>query len=388
MLHVLPRFPSRRHLFAPFLVAASLLFIVLPLSAFTFTAHTAGHLYKLNVISKVSPAWNAGSCYDIIVVANGSAYVADNSIDAANASVQTMQPRSTTTSPIGRGDFQGPANCASFDFSQEGPTGVLVVHHQKEGQWHGGGGGGDQLWAGDGDSTVKVFDLATGKLLTNPPIQTGAPSDKRADELDYIPTANQVVVANPDASPPYLTYINANTFKVEFTQKFPNATAGMEQPRFYRGFLYQAIPATTANPGGEIDKIDPRSHTILHVYPTPNCGDSGLIMIGNRAATGCANGPSAIVNLDSGKVTMVHTGTTLVGKGTDMVDADVSLGRFFFADYGSSSMIITDVKGNVLGQIATDGLAHSVAVDQESHRVFIPEGSLGGVAQYVPTGGE
>lgn len=375
----------RRFLYVP---ASVLFFIIVALPASAFASHTSGPLYKLDVTSKV-PNWDVTTCYDIVSVFNHTGYVSDNNTSAANSAVRKAKSGATTVTPIGLGLFAGPAGCHAFDFSQDGPTGNMVVQPRGEGQqWH-GGGGGPELWVGDGNSTVKVFDLATGKLLTKPPIQTGAPSDKRADELDYIPTTNQVVFANPDASPaPFLTYIDATTFKVLSRQVFdgkngnPNATAGMEQPRFYRGLLYLALPATTQNPGGEIDKINPRTHAILRVYPTPNCGASGLTMIGIYAATGCANGASQIVNLGTGRVT-----TLSAGKGSDMVAGDVSLGRFFFADYASSSLIITDVHGNILDTIATDDLAHSVAVDQQTHRVFVPEGSLGGVAQYVPTKG-
>jgi hypothetical protein len=318
-------------------------------------------LYKLKVVTKVTPAWTASSCYDIIVVNEGNAFVADNSLSAATASVQKIHGASAT--PIGRGLFQGQASCHQFDFSQEGPTGTLVV--------------GDRLWAGDGNSTVRVFSLS-GTLLAT--ISTGTPADKRADEFDYIPTTNQVVVANPDASPhPFLTFIDASTHAVVSHQTFPHATA-LEQPRYHNGFLYLSVPGTTENPGGEIDKINPTTHAIVRVYPTGNCGPSGLAIIGRYAAAGCANGASEIVNLSNGQVT-----TLAVGKGADMVGWDNEWGRFFFADYASAMTIVTDIHGTILTAIPTDALAHSVAVDQDSHRVFIPEGSLGGVAQYVPT---
>jgi hypothetical protein len=330
-------------------------------------------LYTLQFTARV-PFWNAASCYDIIVVVDHTAYVADNSIDKVHAAVERVQGNNVT--PIGQGDFQGPADCQQFNFSQEGPTGTLVV--------------GNQLWAGDGDSTVKVFDLPSGTLLKT--IQIGTPADNRADELDYIPTTNEVVVANPDAQPhPFLTYIDATSLdQVGASQVFdgsnglPDAQA-LEQPRFFRGIQYQAVPGTVNPDGsldnnGEIDALDAKTHSILRRYPTINCGPSGLTMIGKYAATGCANGPSEIVNLQTGQVTTIGA-----GKGSDMVAGDTTLGRFFFADYGSATLIVTDVQGKILDQIGTDGLAHSVGVDQQTHRVYVPEGSLGGVAQYVPT---
>ena len=54
-----------------------------------------------------------------------------------------------------------------------GPDGVLVIHKEHE------------LWAGDGDSTVKVVDLKAGANAVPFAISTGG--TKRADELAYDP---------------------------------------------------------------------------------------------------------------------------------------------------------------------------------------------------------
>ncbi|MHB8578076.1 MAG: YncE family protein [Dehalococcoidia bacterium] len=63
-----------------------------------------------------------------------------------------------------------------------GPDGVLVIPEL------------NQLWAGDGDSTVKVVDLATGTIIAT--VSTGG--QKRADELAYDPIDNCVIIANDD----------------------------------------------------------------------------------------------------------------------------------------------------------------------------------------------
>ena len=66
-----------------------------------------------------------------------------------------------------------------------GPDGVLTVNHR-------------EVWAGDGDSTVKVIDLFSQK--TTHVIPTGGAF--RADELCFDPRDQLVMVAN-DAETPY-----------------------------------------------------------------------------------------------------------------------------------------------------------------------------------------
>ncbi len=313
-------------------------------------------LYTRKAVVQI-PNYNAAACYDIAFVHQGKLYMSDDT----NKAVDVID--GTDMSRIGAGMFQGIAGCHSFDFSQEGPTGVLVEH--------------GLVWAGDGNSTVKVFDALTGRWLAT--IATGPASNSRADEMDYLPDRNEVVIANPDATPfPYLSYIDARTFKIVHRQIFQNATAGLEQPRYAHGLLYQAIPATVANPGGEIDVIDPHNYKIVARYATGNCGPSGLELIGHMAATGCANGASEVINFENGKITVIK------GSGAaDMVAADPARGHFFFACYGDATLYVTTASGRTLQAIPTDSDAHSVAVNTHTGELYAPVGTLGGVAEYT-----
>ena len=63
--------------------------------------------------------------------------------------------------------------------SAGGPDGLVAV-------------GTDQLWAGDGDSTVKVIDLKSRAIIHT--IATGG--SKRVDEMAYDPTDHLVIVVN------------------------------------------------------------------------------------------------------------------------------------------------------------------------------------------------
>jgi hypothetical protein len=149
-----------------------------------------------------------------------------------------------------------------------GPNGVLVTNNPH------------QIWAGDGDSTVKVFNLNkngdTGTFLTS--IPTGG--TKRADELAYDPDHQLILVANDDDSELFVTFISvsANKSGIKIVGKIsflaPDcpiggcSTGGIEQPIYDRGtgLFYLAVPQTTDHPNGEIAVIDPISMKVVKVF--------------------------------------------------------------------------------------------------------------------------
>jgi DNA-binding beta-propeller fold protein YncE len=77
-----------------------------------------------------------------------------------------------------------------------GPNGVLTVDYSDH----------SEVWAGDGNSTVKVIDLGTGQLIA-PPISTGGTA--RADELCYDPNDRVILIANDADNPPFVTFISS-----------------------------------------------------------------------------------------------------------------------------------------------------------------------------------
>ncbi len=80
-----------------------------------------------------------------------------------------------TNSYVGRiGGFVG----LQATTSVSGPDGVVVAVQ----------GGQRFLYAGDGNSTLKGFDINNGYApLANTPVATGTPADKRVDEMAYSP---------------------------------------------------------------------------------------------------------------------------------------------------------------------------------------------------------
>jgi len=129
--------------------------------------------------------------------------------DRSNKSVDVFDVTSGKMVDRLLGGFVGQLKSSSVS----GPNGVVVA-------------GGD-LWAGDGDSTVKVIDLKTKKVTDT--ISTGGKA--RVDEMAYDPDAHVVVVGNNADEPPFLTLISTEAgHKVVSKIVFEDATDGVEQP--------------------------------------------------------------------------------------------------------------------------------------------------------------
>jgi hypothetical protein len=175
-----------------------------------------------------------------------------------------------------------PANSA-------GPNGVLTTHEP------------DQLWAGDGDGTVKVFSLdaegvPTALLktvtVTNP--TTHADAIRRADEMAYDPDHELVLVAWDDDADLFLAFITVSANpKVVGTIAVPEAAGcGIEQPVYdhHLKLFFLAIPCTSAinkanhntaiHANGEIAVIDPKKMKIQGVFALDgtNCFPHGLTL--------------------------------------------------------------------------------------------------------------
>src|SRR5579864_1706853 len=80
----------------------------------------------------------------------------------------------------------------AVDNNHSGPDGVT-----SHGKW---------LYAGDGDSTLKVIDLETGKIVAT--LSTGGTT--RVDEMALTPDGKMLLVANNAEDPPYATLFAAN----------------------------------------------------------------------------------------------------------------------------------------------------------------------------------
>jgi hypothetical protein len=243
-----------------------------------------------------------------------------------------------------------------------GPNGVVVIH--KRGKFREDEGCDRlELWAGDGDSTVKVADLATMSVVDT--ISTGGKF--RADELAYDPLDKIILIANDDDTPPFVTFISVEDRKVLGQIRYdgvqgPQATNGLEQPVWdpqARQF-YMSVPATKDHPNGEVDEINPTKEKVTHRYPT-SCSPAGLALLpGQRLMTSCGD----VLNAKTGNII-----TTVKGVAADEIWYNRGDDRVYF---GHEPVYVVDARSYDVVAMIDAGSTHSVAADSETNDVFIP----------------
>src|SRR5438477_4792260 len=150
----------------------------------------------------------------------------------------------------------------------------------------------NQLWVTDGDSSVKVIDLATRSVIATVP--TGGRG--RADDIAYDARDKLIAVGNDSDDPPFLTFISVPDRKTIGKLEFPGA-GGLEMVLWSadRGVFYQAVPSTKTNPGGEIDLVDPKVMKVTKVFALRDCNPHG-IAIGPRGQMLLGCSPDALTN--------------------------------------------------------------------------------------------
>ncbi|HLZ70357.1 MAG TPA: cytochrome C nitrite reductase [Dehalococcoidia bacterium] len=295
--------------------------------------------------------------------------------DRTNAAIDVVDTTSNTlVTQIG--GFVGAK--ASNDAS--GPDGVLVIPDA------------NQLWAGDGDSTVKVIDLTTDSIIAT--ISTGGTT--RADEMAYDAADHIFIVTNDAETPPYVSLISTTSMTVLGKVPFPDATDGIEQPSWSAdtGLFYQAVPVSKTNAGGEIDVIDPKTMQITGVFPLDTCKPAGTVIGPNRQLlAGCSDpGRSEIIDIGSGSIVAT---ITQIG-GSDEVWYNPGDNRYYLAASGATSdgtskgrstptLGVIDAATNTwLMNVPTVGAAHSVAADPATNAVYVPIPNIGIAVYQIP----
>jgi hypothetical protein len=281
------------------------------------------------------------------------------------------------------------ADGVTADNTISGPDGVTIVNHK-------------EVWAGDGDSTVKVIDIASHQIVDT--ISTGGKF--RCDEMAWDSTDHILAVANNADAPPFVTMINTDTHKVvgkivfDGTKGTPDATeTGIEQPQWSprTGLFYVSVPQivpTDATQGG-VSVIDPSSLSVTVTYPVLNCSPAGLTL-GPRheAMIGCgasftvppatvATTQSIVINLDNGDI----VANIAQAGGNDEVWYDRGTTHYYLAARNTlTAGKVTPILGTVDARtnawdsgVSTSTTAHSVAADPRSHHIFVPIG-------FVPPG--
>jgi hypothetical protein len=252
-----------------------------------------------------------------------------------------------------------------------GPNGVITANDQKE------------VWAGDGDSTLKVLDIKTGILLHNiilsDPV-TGKRGKKRADELCEDPHNHLVLIANDKDG--FISFVSTSLYKQVDGIKFDGldtahnahgikATNGIEQcqwnPR--TGNFYLNIPEVNG-PGddsvpGAVLVIDPVSRQVTQTFPVPHADCAG--------PAGMAIGPDPQIILGC------SVGSIIIDEGSGGKIASFTFrSDELWYNFGDNQYFLAgDVLGVVDAASATADAGattstHSVAAEPFSNHVYTP----------------
>lgn len=321
--------------------------------------------------------------------------------DRTNKSVDVVDTGSNTvltllTGTGTNGTFQGAT--ASNDTS--GPDGVLIISHR-------------EVWAGDGNSTIKVIDLFSQQ--TTHVIPTGGA--KRADELCSDPRDHLVLMANDADAPPFVSFISTKTYGVlgritmDGSNGSPKATNGIEQCSWDRrtGKFYVNIPEVNG-PGndtqpGAVVVISPQTMKIENTFSIPLgvCAGPQGMAIGpdNQILLGC-NDPNktvpstVVIDEHNGHVLNVLSGED----GSDEVWYNDGDGHYLLARSGGANPqqlgVVDAESGHEDASIGIGlpnttanphGTNHSVAADPIMNQVYVPIAGTSGATACSAAGG-
>jgi hypothetical protein len=330
----------------------------------------------------------------------GNIFIADRS----NASVDIFSGSSLTF--LGRAEgFTGQQATNSIS----GADGVLTVTS----------GGITTLYAGDGSSTLRVYNA------TNPAapafqqaILTGGTT--RVDEMAFSPLTQQVLAANNAETPAYGNLFSTTNGHPPVTLTVSPITVpasqggipggGMEQPAWNptTGTFFVSIPQLAGNPPnpnnpGGVSEISTAGQVLRTIdFATlgiTSCSPTGLAVGGGgNMMVGCGNvGTQAVLLRPNGSLI-----TTIPGLGgTDELWYDPTTKKFYVTgNNGSNSTRFFDVvaeDGTILQTVMLPATtsAHSITVDPLNGDVFVPLAgtlalnpcptSLGCIAVFGPT---
>ncbi len=285
-----------------------------------------------------------------------------------------------------------PAGVVIVDNNHSGPDGVT-----SHGRW---------LYAGDGDSTLKVIDLDTGKIVAT--LSTGGTT--RLDEMALTTDGKMLLAVNNAEDPPFATLFTANgddesdsvtvVTKITVDPTIIPVGSGLsiEQPawdestqRFIvsvptikdnpTGCSYDAQNAGAPPCSGAILVIDPTNLAtpIEKIVPLIHCGPNGAsvgpngnVMVGCTPNNQSGDNETTVINAKNFHYVDVGNLT-----GSDEVWYDAGSGRYYT---GSSAMPGGAVLGVVDGEtnflletIPQSSASHSVAADRRRFKVFVPQ---------------
>jgi hypothetical protein len=246
----------------------------------------------------------------------------------------------------------------------QGPNGLLVTPEGK-------------LWTGDGNSLVQVVDL---KLSPPRIIQTiSVGGTNRADELGYDPDDHIILIGNDRDTPPYLTAISSDTYRVLAKIPFREAT-GMEQP-VWDEQLHRFFVNVPTDRGAEVVAVDPKTLTVAGIYTVGSsaCGTGLALGPFQRLLVACGSTPF-IINAVNGSVI---NKVTNVGSG-DEVWYNAGDGQFYVTSTDSAGATVLGVIDGQTGawrqNVVAPGARNPAALASNNHIYTVVRAPAAGAA--------
>ncbi len=276
---------------------------------------------------------------------------------------------------IGLGSFQG-----LFDATHccNGPTGVLPIPQQR------------QLWAGDGNSTIKVINMDRNEISNI--INTGGTN--RADEMAWDSKDHLLIIGNssePSGSTGnFLTVINTDTQTIQGKIYYPNST-GLEQPvwdptakRFY-------VPIDGSV--SEVDVIDPTAVVgSCTITAGPACGVTSQVLVQScPSISGMAMLPNGRLMLSCGIILNMPGGSIAVSLNSTSGGAITGDQIYYNAGdnqvyWGSAAPFVVDVGINQtqtsLAPVSAG--SHVIAANSNNNHIYLPSSVCGCIEVFAP----
>ena len=247
-----------------------------------------------------------------------------------------------------------------------------------------------EIWVGDGDSSVKVVDLYSQKIVatisTTLAGQT-ADQDQRADEMAYDPRDHILVVANNAAVPPYITFISTvPSYRHVLGHLVYSDSAGVEASVWdpAKGKFYVNLTQVGTDPNnGAVSVVDPLTMAEVTRFPVTGCNGAGLALApGQKLLVGCSlTNNSQIISARDG--TLLATFPQV--SGSDQVVYNPGDGNFYLGARGNPPAaggpvlgVINAATNQFVTNVPTDISAHSVDADRRTNHIFVPLGPIAG----------
>jgi DNA-binding beta-propeller fold protein YncE len=229
-----------------------------------------------------------------------------------------------------------------------------------------------------GDDSVTIFDLKT--LATIDKVKA---TGTNPDCIVYDPASHRVFTFNRKSG--NTTVIEASSGKVISTIDLKGHSEYATTDN--KGRVYVAVDDSSA-----IDVFDSLSLR-MEQWPVAACrgtpgpvGPVGLSIDreNRRLFASCRNSIMAVVDGESGRV----VATLPIGSGSDGSAYDPGTHLAFSANGGDGTMTVvhedTPEKFTVLETVVTEPRAKTIAIDEKTHRVYLPSSKIGSVTPPTP----